>query len=71
MPLKYRFCPNCSIGISNTEAELHFCRNCKHSWEWDDDECVDDDDFQCCDKCDRPDACADWGCAIESGIRKI
>ena len=30
----------------------------------------DDDEFQCCDNCDRPDACADFGCAIKSGLRK-
>ena len=30
----------------------------------------DDDEFQCCDNCDLPDACADFGCAIKKGIRK-
>lgn len=35
--------------------------------EFDDD---DEDDFQCCDNCDLPDACADFGCAIKSGVRK-
>jgi hypothetical protein len=30
----------------------------------------DDDDFEPCDHCDLPDACADFGCAIKSGIRK-
>lgn len=30
----------------------------------------DDADFQPCDECDLPDACADFGCAIKSGVRK-
>ena len=29
-----------------------------------------DGEFQPCDNCDLPDACADWGCAIKQGIRK-
>ena len=35
-----------------------------------DDDYDDEDDFQCCDKCDLPDACADFGCAIKLGVRK-
>ena len=30
----------------------------------------DESDFQCCDSCDLPDACTDFGCAIKNGIRK-
>lgn len=30
----------------------------------------DEDDFECCDNCDLPDACADFGCAIKAGIKK-
>lgn len=30
----------------------------------------DKDDWQPCDNCDLPDACADFGCAIKSGVRK-
>ena len=29
-----------------------------------------EDDFKCCDNCDLPDACADFGCAIKAGIKK-
>lgn len=29
-----------------------------------------ENDFQCCDDCDIPDACADFGCAIEQGLHK-
>lgn len=30
----------------------------------------DEDDFQCCDNCDLPDACADFGCAVKAGLHK-
>lgn len=30
----------------------------------------DNDDFQPCGKCDLPDACADFGCALKNGVRK-
>lgn len=66
---KYDFCPNCSIGLNSREMQLGFCQNCKHDWT-DEDEFDDDDDFQCCDKCDLPDACSDFGCAIRTGVRK-
>ena len=31
---------------------------------------VDEDNFQCCDNCDLPDACRDFGCAIRQGLKK-
>ncbi len=31
---------------------------------------TEEPDFQCCDNCDLPDACADFGCAIKTGVRK-
>ena len=35
------------------------------------DTCFEDDDsFQCCDNCDLPDACYDYGCAIKLGLRR-
>lgn len=35
------------------------------------DACFEDDDsFQCCDNCDLPDACYDYGCAIKLGLRR-
>lgn len=30
----------------------------------------DEDSFQCCDNCDLPDACCDFGCAIQQGLKK-
>lgn len=59
------FCPNCGIGINNDEQRLKFCQNCKDNW--DDDEEVE---FECCDNCDLPNACSDYGCAIKQGIKK-
>jgi hypothetical protein len=38
--------------------------------EYDDVFDDDDDSWQPCDNCDLPDACADFGCAIEKGIRR-
>lgn len=35
-----------------------------------DDDCNEDFDFQCCENCDLPDACADYGCAIKNGVRQ-
>ena len=35
---------------------------------------LDDEDentFVACDECDLPDACADFGCAIKSGIKTV
>ena len=26
-------------------------------------------EFECCDNCDLPDACSDFGCAIKQGLR--
>lgn len=37
--------------------------------EEEDDDDDDEYDFQPCDNCDLPDACADHGCAIKAGIR--
>jgi len=31
----------------------------------------DESDFQPCDKCDLPDSCADFGCAVKQGIKQI
>ncbi len=64
------YCPNCSIGLGNQEIRMRFCQNCKHHWDEDDENLYDDIEFVCCGKCDLPDACADFGCAIEQGIKK-
>jgi hypothetical protein len=44
-----------------------------HQMEMDDEEDSyrdDEDNFQCCDNCDLPDACCDFGCAIQQGLRR-
>jgi len=34
------------------------------------DEDFDSDvEFECCNECDLPDACSDYGCAIKAGLR--
>lgn len=38
--------------------------------EDDDFDFEDGPDFECCDNCDMPDACEDFGCAIKTGVRK-
>lgn len=30
----------------------------------------DEDNFQCCDNCDLSDACSDYGCTIQQGLRR-
>ena len=48
------------------------CEEGSHNDEDDDEFYWDDEDgFQCCDNCDLPDACADFGCAIKQGIKKL
>ena len=54
-------------GTMNT----FYCGKCLAMFE---EECVCDDndepdDFQPCDECDLPDACADFGCAIKMAIK--
>jgi hypothetical protein len=68
----YKFCPECGIGLSSIEQRIRHCQNCKAYWDEDEGSDFDDeeDDFEPCSVCDLPDACADFGCAIKSGIRK-
>lgn len=58
-------CPTC--GHPNDD-DRSTCVNCDH-YLFDDDD-YEEDDFQSCDDCDLPDACADFGCAIKNGVRK-
>ena len=54
-------------SASLTEAQI------AHQIEMDDEEdsyWEDEDNFQCCDNCDLPDACCDFGCAIQQGLRE-
>lgn len=54
-------------SLSLTEGQI------AHQIEMDDEEdsyLEDEDNFQCCDNCDLPDACRDYGCAIQQGLRR-
>lgn len=44
------------------------CNYCDGTGNIDDD--FEFDEFECCNDCDLPDACSDFGCAIKQGIRK-
>ena len=40
------------------------CESCGCASDYDDGE-----DFECCDNCDLPDACYDFGCAVEQNLK--
>lgn len=42
-------------------------RNCECDCETEED--LLEEEFDCCGECDLPDACSDFGCAIENGLR--
>ena len=59
-------CMNCGHGGWNShELKQGLCPSC-----YEDENDCDEDDFQCCDECDQPDACADFGSAIKQGLKK-
>lgn len=64
-------CGNYCAGISRFDFSdmPGYCSYCRDEikGEFDDD---DYDSWQPCDDCDLPDACQDFGCAINSGIRQ-
>lgn len=51
------------ITDSEIESQIEMDEDEDSMWE-------DEDNFQCCDNCDLPDACSDFGCAIQAGLRK-
>lgn len=57
------YCANedgCKIRDPKVNKAKQGCPDWRH-WE--------DDEFECCDECDLPDACSDFGCAIKAGIK--
>lgn len=54
-------------------AKEYYCLKCQALIPMEcfcnDDIDEDDDNWQPCDDCDLPDACCDFGCAIEAGLR--
>jgi hypothetical protein len=65
MGQKRRLCDNCGQQIKDDKKGSYCSKECFES----DTEHLEDDGFECCSDCDLPDACADFGCAIEKGIR--
>ena len=68
-------CNRCENGLTEDGQLCHDC--CGTGFIRDDDDCgytepdtyeSIEDDFQPCDKCDLPDACEDFGCAIKAGL---
>lgn len=70
-------CPECGMQChcNGDIDDINFgesdeCKCCIDKLYGDNDEEDYEDDFDCCDNCDLPDACADFGCAISSGIKQ-
>ena len=61
-------CKECGKKLIGKNAmDVGYCIPCYHMMMA--DEVYDDeDDFQRCSSCDGHDACADFGCAIKSGL---
>lgn len=75
-------CANCGLekmlhtigeGMKVNKIEIFTDAQIEHQIEVDDEEDAmweGEDNFQHCDNCDLPDACSDFGCAIQQGLRK-
>lgn len=79
-------CANCGLekslhtigeGINANKTVIITDNNYPPTFDWSDEDIIDrfgmdddEDNFQCCDNCDLPDACADFGCAIKQGLRE-
>ncbi|RYF85793.1 MAG: hypothetical protein EOO03_12760 [Chitinophagaceae bacterium] len=82
--MSYPFCPNCGIGLNNSEVRVGACNNCKSFFETEDIDYLDENnqpvnseepqfdehevEFNACPNCDGHPACEDFGCAIEHGL---
>ncbi len=59
------------VSVNSEDFDEQMQREADDDLDLEPDEGDDDeDDFQPCDDCDLPDACADFGCAIKNGVRK-
>lgn len=62
-------CRECGTRLSDKNArEVGYCIPCFAMMMADPED--EEDDFETCANCDIPDACADHGCAIKSGVRR-
>ena len=68
-PRCYQAC-YCSGDIDDIPVmkESWVARNCKCNCEGFLEE---EEDFEHCSECDLPDACSDFGCAADQGLKKI
>ena len=55
---------DCCGASADGNEDYGICPDCKEHCEF------NDEDFETCDNCDLPDACADFGCAIKNEIIK-
>jgi hypothetical protein len=63
-------CRECNTKLIGKNArDVGYCVSCYNMLMADPNEY--EDDFEPCDNCDLPDACADFGCAIKAGIKRI
>lgn len=62
-------CLECGAYLPDKNArDVGYCVSCYNMLMADPDD--SEDDFDPCSNCDLPDACADFGCAIKSGVKK-
>ena len=62
------YCSNCGTYLGEAPIKYPSCGTC---WQIENGDMSDnEEDFECCNDCDLPDACSDFGCAIKQGIRK-
>ena len=61
-------CRECGTKLIGKNAiEVRYCLSCYNMMMAGPDY-EDEDDFEPCSECDGHDACADFGCAIKSGL---
>lgn len=59
-------CRECGTQLLGKDArDVGYCLSCYNRMMADPE---DEDDFEPCSECDGHDACADFGCAIKSGL---
>lgn len=66
MAQKRNLCDACGQLIKKEYRKGYCSKECSDQ----DTEEDQDFDFECCEDCDLPDACEDFGCAIKAGLRE-
>lgn len=44
--VKHEYCPECNIGLNSREVEMRICMNCRHSWEYEEEGDMYDEDYE-------------------------